>query len=288
VLNRLLNQSEELTYARLSAVCETVDAHVCPKVRLADIFPIANSGISDEDYRFSLQAHFDFIATDRDYEPLFAVEFDGGSHATPDQEVRDERKNTLCSRFELPLLRINANYLSKRFRSLDLLSYIVEVWFSAQAFSDAQEAGYVPMDEPFDPTLIISSPGHETRFPFWLGLDVQLAIRRLYNKGRIIQEVPSHIVGRDAAGNYRAISYLLVTRDHLVFAETAMRAQQFPLVASDFLPDIAMHDLYEDLLTYLAGHAVALGRQDFESRLRPYEDEYKLCSSFSCSVPSAQ
>jgi len=71
MLHCLLNQSEVITYARLSAVCERDGAHVYPKVCLADIFPIAHSGVSDEDYRFSLQAHFDFTVTDKDYSPTF-------------------------------------------------------------------------------------------------------------------------------------------------------------------------------------------------------------------------
>lgn len=149
-------------------------------MRLADVFPIANSGITDEEFRFCLQSHFDFIVTNEQHEPLFAVEFDGDSHITPAQGFREERKNALCDRFSLPLLRINANYLNRRYRSLDLLSYIVEVWFSAQAFAKAQEAGSVSMDEAFDPASIIVSPGHNKRFPFWLGLDVQIAIRKLH------------------------------------------------------------------------------------------------------------
>jgi Protein of unknown function (DUF2726) len=81
VLNRLLNQSEEITYSRLTSICEPIGAHVYPKVRLADVFPIANSGITDEEFRFCLQSHFDFIVTNEQHEPLFAVEFDGDSHA---------------------------------------------------------------------------------------------------------------------------------------------------------------------------------------------------------------
>jgi uncharacterized protein DUF2726 len=81
VLNRLLNQSEEITYLRLTSVCEPIGAHVYPKVRLADVFPIANSGITDGEFRFCLQSHFDFIVTNEQREPLFAVEFDGDSHA---------------------------------------------------------------------------------------------------------------------------------------------------------------------------------------------------------------
>ena len=101
MLHRLLNQSEEITYARLSAVCEREGAHVYPKVRLADIFPIAHSGVSDEDYRFSLQGHFDFTVTNKDYDPLFAVEFDSRFHRPREQRARDERKDA-CVNYSIP------------------------------------------------------------------------------------------------------------------------------------------------------------------------------------------
>ena len=101
MLHRLLNQSEEITYARLSAVCKREGAHVYPKVRLAGIFPIAHSGVSDEDYRFSLQAHFDFTVTNKDYDPLFAVEFDSRFHRPREQRARHERKDA-CVNYSIP------------------------------------------------------------------------------------------------------------------------------------------------------------------------------------------
>ena len=75
-LKRLLNKPEEATNAILKQVCEEWGAHVFIKVRLADVFPLDGSGIAQADYRFALQSHFDFIVTDTDLKPLFAVEFD--------------------------------------------------------------------------------------------------------------------------------------------------------------------------------------------------------------------
>ncbi|WP_082340162.1 DUF2726 domain-containing protein [Lysinibacillus agricola] len=115
-------------------------------------FPITDSGISNEEYSFALKSHFDFTVYDNTtLQPLFAVEFDGKSHLVEIQKSRDKLKNRLVERFNLPLLRINSLYLDKKYRSLDLLSWCIEVWFSAKYFYEAQRNGLIPYDEPFSP-----------------------------------------------------------------------------------------------------------------------------------------
>ena len=54
-------------------------------------------------------------------------------------------------RFELPLLRINANYLHRKYRDFDLLSFFLELWFLRDSVFKALEAGFVPV--PFDDPL---------------------------------------------------------------------------------------------------------------------------------------
>ena len=130
MFKRLMNYQEELTHLRLTEACARNSARVNPKVRLADILPIENSGISDILYKFALQSHFDFIVTDSGHMPLFAVEFDGPSHGHQVQGARDDKKDGLCERFELPILRIDAQFINKKYRNLDLLTWLVEFWFA--------------------------------------------------------------------------------------------------------------------------------------------------------------
>jgi very-short-patch-repair endonuclease len=106
-LKRLLNQSEDATDQRLRAASRRHDASVFPKVRLADILPIEGSGITNREYSYALNAHVDFVVADADHDPLFAVEFDGPTHRSEKQMVRDEIKNRLCRRLGLPLIRID-------------------------------------------------------------------------------------------------------------------------------------------------------------------------------------
>jgi hypothetical protein len=121
MFKRLLNAPENMTNKRLREACSRNGAEVFAKVRLADVLRIENSGISDELYRFALQSHFDFVIADGDHLPLFAIEFDGARHNLGIQVSRDSKKETLCERFRLPVLRINAEYLNRKYRGLDLL-----------------------------------------------------------------------------------------------------------------------------------------------------------------------
>jgi Protein of unknown function (DUF2726) len=185
-VKRLLNFYEETTHLRLRHACEQHDASVYPKVRIADALPIDGSGISDEEYSFALRAHFDFVVTDSSHSPLFAVEFDGPSHETENQQRLDSLKNALCERFKLPLLRVNENYLVTKYRKFDLLSWIVGTWFLADLFNDAQAKGSIPHDEPFDPTMFSSLPGRKEPFPMWLSVELRNKIERLSKAGKCL------------------------------------------------------------------------------------------------------
>jgi Protein of unknown function (DUF2726) len=82
----LFNLSEKRTYNALSKVVSAHDAKVFGKVRVADVLKLNNSGIPDDLYKFALQSHFDFLVINSNYDPQFAVEFDGPYHVTPVQK----------------------------------------------------------------------------------------------------------------------------------------------------------------------------------------------------------
>ncbi len=285
---KILTAYEETTYSRLLQVCDVYGAHVYPKVRLADVLPIAHSGITDDEFRYALQSHFDFLAVNMDYEPLFTVEFDDPSHKDPEVAQRDQKKNNLCERFSIPLLRINSRYLLSRYRDMDLLSYFVEVWFLSKVFDDAQESGDIPADEPFDPTFIIRSGGRQN-FPLWLSMDIVHHTRRLFDAGKVYDPGPSHFVGVDTNGTYHALAYLRITEDSGIAAETAMRNQLFPISISDVLADIATRDLYDRLTLVLDGQLPPEPASDIDSKVRKFNAIYEMCcsSTFSEGPPQA-
>jgi ssDNA-binding Zn-finger/Zn-ribbon topoisomerase 1 len=129
----LLNRPEQITYDRLAKVCARHGAHVFAKVRLADVLPVERSGIPDELYRYALQAHYDFVVTDYEQAPLFAVEFDGPQHAQGRQAELDGKKDELSRRFGFTVLRVHAGDLSPAEGRLDHLSRLVDQWFAGHA-----------------------------------------------------------------------------------------------------------------------------------------------------------
>lgn len=104
-MGQFLNNYERVTYDKLKAVADRVGAHVFSKVRLADVIPVNSSGISDAEFTFALKSHVDFLVTDSEQEPQFCVEFDGPRHRDEEQIKRDEIKNDLLARFDMPYMR---------------------------------------------------------------------------------------------------------------------------------------------------------------------------------------
>lgn len=273
-LKKVLNSHEEVTHKRLSETCEQVDASVFAKIRLADVLPIENSGIDSQQYAFALRSHFDFLVTDLDHNPLFAVEFDGTSHNSPEQLHRDEIKNRLCDRFELPLLRINARHLTKTYGPMDLLTWFVDVWFLARAFEEAQQAGSIPWDEPFDHKFLIPGDRRDVTFPWWLAADVEEKFRSLSEQGRCWDPGTSWIVGQDRAENYRAIGYIRITPDAGVSCRTAMRKQRFPAPIEELLGDIVAHELFHRVLAVLEGSETPQSTDVIKSQIEEFSRSY--------------
>ncbi len=266
-LKAVLNLHEAATELRLREVCERNDARVFAKVRLADVLPIEGSGIPDREFEFALKSHFDFVIADDVHQPLFAVEFDGPSHQTATQVLRDQMKDGLSERFGLPILRINSNYLRTKYRNMDLLSWFVEVWFASRWFERAQESGQVPSDEPFMPMAFASIPGREGRFPLWLSGPIRNKIQKHFLEGRVLDMVPSTYIGRNSEGTYRALAFLRVNDTLGVAAETAMRFQRFPVSQAEALDDVVLFDLFDRLEAVLDGREAASTMADIAVRL---------------------
>lgn len=280
---RLLNHYEEVTYEALARVCDSNGARVFPKVRVADVFPLANSGVTPAHFSYGLRSHFDFLVTDRDYQPQFSVEFDGPLHKTSKlQRQRDILKNDLCEHFNHGLLRVNSRYLTSNYRGLDLLTYFVDAWFLEQAFDEAQRNGTVPYDESFDMTFIYSTGNPDgKKWPYWLSLDIQLALQKLHKVGRIGQMAPSHHVGIDSEGNYRCLAWLVMDARTVLVVATGMRAQRFHAVCkSELVSMLAMFDLYPKVQQVLSGARGGLVERNifFSERLPAFQERFGMVS----------
>ncbi len=100
-----MNLHDTITHKRLKTICDKNAAKIFSKVRIADILPIENSGINSSEFRFALSGHFDFVVTNSDFDPLFAVEFDGPYHDSNDnQKRRDALKDSIVKFLIFPYL----------------------------------------------------------------------------------------------------------------------------------------------------------------------------------------
>lgn len=279
---RLLNKYEEIVFDRLVEKCNQ-DVHVFAKVRLADVFLIKNSGLSDESFSYSLKSHFDFTVFDKDYQPLFSVEYDGKQHKTDKTQIKnDELKNEICDYFNYPILRINSNYINKQYKGIDLLSYFIDAWFLSEAFAEAQESGGIPYEEDFD-MCFIASNGGETKWPYWLSADLQIEIQNLYKARKINQFAPSHWIGKDENNNYRCICWVEIKPSIIVAIKTGMKMQRFPIrIESDLLWMLAVFDIYKEIEAYLEGRIQGTSIDVFKEQLKSFCKPLEGCSSGTC------
>jgi uncharacterized protein DUF2726 len=285
VLKKVLNLHEEAVSQKLRSICDQNAAAVYPKVRVADVLPIENSGVSSEEYSYALKSHFDFLVVNVRQDPLFAVEFDGPSHNSPAQEVRDAIKNRLADRFGLPLLRVRSTHLLRRYDGWDLLSWIVDVWFLKEEAERMYVAGELPYDFDFDPAFIISSPQRKRRFPYWLGLDAQLKIQGLHKKGAVLDFVPSTYHAVDDGENHRALAFLRIDRQSGVFITTAMRSQRMRLDLSELVRGVLFNDLYQQLESALKDPSLRIPLTEIDRCAKEFASTYKVLSWGEYALP---
>ncbi len=281
MLKRLLNRSEEATHSRLSRICQENMARVFSKVRVADVLPIEQSGLPGDEFGFALRSHFDFVVADTGHLPLFAVEFNGPSHASTVQKRRDELKVRLCRRFDFPLLQIDATYLDRRYRNMDLLSWFAEVWFLQRAFDQEQAKGNIPDDVPFDPFMIMGSPGQPRgdRFPLWLSAPIRAEIVRLHKAGKCLDSAPSFLTGVDQEGNYHTLAWLRVTPDAGASAQAAMLGHRFGIILSDIVEEVAFLELHETLVRVLREERLPETAAHIKTKVASFRESYGLVAS---------
>jgi hypothetical protein len=273
---RLLNSYEQISYDKLLKAADRVGASVFPKVRLADVIPVNNSGISDSAFSYALKSHVDFVVTDEDQDIQFVIEFDGPSHLAEEQRRRDALKNKLLERFDISYARINARYLDNRFRGLDLLTYFIECWFLMKAFHAAQDDGTVPPEEDFDATFILTDGTYNKKWPYWLSFDVQAKIRDLHKSSQIITNIPNHWIGVDSQGNYRCLMWMQIDSDGYASIQTGMKAHQFQAIdGSDLLQQLAIFDLYDLIVFALSNRSTLKCHDDVYTQLDFYQKSYK-------------
>jgi uncharacterized protein DUF2726 len=104
--------------------------------------------LSRAEFSLYTRGSFDFVVGDAEYDPVFALEFDGYGHDDPRQVARDLIKNELCARAGLPLLRIGAEHLREH-EETSILEWLCAAFVASERELDDVLAG--DDDDDVDP-----------------------------------------------------------------------------------------------------------------------------------------
>lgn len=252
---KLFNLHEEASNIHLSKNAKQFGAKVVPKMRIADVLNIKSSGLSNEEYRYALQAHFDFILYDDENNPLFAVEFDGPLHENDMITIKkDILKNTICEKLEFPLLRINADFLTKKIKNFSILSWIIEVWFFGQEFFKQQEQGLIPIDEIFDYSFImkpfLKDGILDVDFPYFLSANAIILINKCRAQGTISRVIFKAY--EDKMGFTYGIIIASIDERKGIMSKVRVKSFNFyPPSPSDIVEELAVIDIANKIKTFL-------------------------------------
>lgn len=262
----LVNGHEVNTDKALERAAEAVGYRIAPKVRVADVLPIANSGLSNAEYSYALRSHFDWVVTDgEERNPQFAVEFDGASHEAPDAAARDAMKDRIAIHFGFPLLRIDGTFL-RRVRKRPLLEILVEAWKAWRGFMDAQEAGEIAWDEPWMYQALFEADPETGGMRPALAIDAggRGLVRLLFERGVCRSFQPTSLV-QPGFGRRLVESFAMVelTDGTYITGRSKIRSYNFePIPAWELADDLAIENLRMNLRLWMEGLDVAVAAKD--------------------------
>jgi hypothetical protein len=285
MLKRLLNFPESVTNQRLREVCSDFDAKVYAKVRVADVVPIEGSGIDNSHYTYALQSHFDFVVVDSDYQPLFAVEFDGSSHSSPEVQKRDRLKSGLCDRFRVPLLRINRRYFPADFSNWDLLGWFTTVFFIKRLWDADVEAGKIPPDDSILDPMFVSVPTKSGFRSLELERRARSELGRMFQAGTIPSHMPNWITASGKNSTLRAISWIELSGDSGAVVETAMRQHNLGDWVEFAIRGIVLTLLHEQVSAILRGTQSPIPMSAIDSRVAEFESRHETIMALRCTSP---
>jgi hypothetical protein len=141
----ILNKYERQALGILQKVTSRLGMNVVPKLRIGDVLPLDTNAVREDLQTFAQQASFDFtIAAEK--APILAIEFDGPDYAEESCIIRNQKKQEICDQLELPLLRVDTQYLRKiaTFTTLELVieeiltKFTSEIWRSSSEYFKLQ------------------------------------------------------------------------------------------------------------------------------------------------------
>jgi hypothetical protein len=272
-LKKIENKQEKRTREILDDIASKYEARIFAKMRVADTLIIENSGLTKDEYSYALKAHFDCVVVNKDSIAEFAVEFDGLQHKSDPKSIhRDELKNNICRKLNLPLLRITSEYFEKIGRFPTILSWITELHFLQKLFYAAQDEGQIPQDEPwmwfsfidYDPVV---------RYKAFISI--------AYDKGLCCDDVIGYISGCSKDWkSCAALSTLKVQNNKYIANFVECTAINFyAITAREISKEISDYNIYKNFRKYIEGNNIRTYNWDEVLKMRSdFIKERKICS----------
>jgi len=178
------------------------------------------------------------------------------------------------------LLRIHSRHVTKLYRGMTLLRWIIEVCEHQRRWYTAQADGQLPFDEPFDPAFI--DPGDSAqRFPYWLSAPATQTIHSFLKK--IDLQVPKGwtvFFGRDELDTGYRLSCLYFG-DKVLWSKTAVRKQELDFPQYDLLSELDICEFGIQLNKFRQGEIAASSTSEFRSVFETFCQRFKVDLSHS-------
>lgn len=275
----LLNRSEQVVFRELEKIADDNGLRAFSKTRLSDVIDKEKTVLTQREFDFFTRSHCDFVVTTKKFSPIMIIEYDGPIHDDPAQKARDAIKNDLCRRAGLGILRIHDRHVTQLYRGMTVLRWIIEVSELEKAFTEAQENGHIPLDEPFDPAFAVGTGSR--RFPYWLSADASIAINRfLKSLDRSIPKGWNSFIGRDAENTWYRLSSLSFG-EKVLCAKTAVRAHDLDFPQHDLGNELDVCELGIRLDKFQKGEVRALTKEEFRPIFESFCERYNVNPSHS-------
>jgi hypothetical protein len=291
----LVNQYETATDEALRRSANKNKVRAYTKVRIADALEIKQSGLTDREYEYALKAHFDFILEGADGVD-FAVEFDEPHHFTDlDTKRRDQLKNSICEKLELPLVRIDDEYLKRIGHFATVLEWIVDAWYMEQSWEESQDKGLISDDEDFYPFGVTEIGYIENNVFTPVDMNNPKKLEELFNTGRLtsryydpfgqyslqllqlaktgicLNGVPELISHIDETTDYSTtIAVVRIPNHRYVVGNGRCRSSGFASIGSELSEYLAIVDVTRQVLCYQNSVFTGYSKHELDLILEKY------------------
>lgn len=215
---KLFNTSAFKTSRILERVLDETGCRVYPELALSLVLDVDGETLSRQERNTLNTGSFDFVVFNEESFPEFAVEFDGPAHQLYEKTKQaDIRKNSLCCKARLPLLRIDDEFLTE-YEKGSMLEYMVGrfvAWRNERdqvaeeesdiaQFLDAKGADEEEYEQMMDPQIM-----WDLLHPFPASLDLAGTLYSTYGV------VSTHVDAEIYENAIMQPEYLLFQRDRM-------------------------------------------------------------------------